>query len=158
MSLLTICDFTVLANYEAIEPMCIDWYNIGAMHRNNRVQFVDQLVILHSINKGSQLASSVHQFTQHNTPNVYRPSRLDRASAQAVCPFYCSPLAFMFGSYISPCGASVLLYYISPYILIAIFVAIGRDPLAQCYRAFVHVRAYSVFGRLRLNHVLPISS
>src|SRR5882762_6173504 len=115
MSLLTICDFTVLANYEAIEPMCIDWYNIGAMHRNNRVQFVDQLVILHSINKGSQLASSVHQFTQHNTPNVYRPLCLDCASAQAVCPFYCSPSAFMFGSYISPCGASVLLYYIGPY-------------------------------------------
>src|SRR5882762_11266859 len=125
MSLLTICDFTVLANYEAIEPMCIDWYNIGAMHRNNRVQFVDQLVILHSINKGSQLASSVHQFTQHNTPNVYRPLCLDCASAQAVCPFYCSPSAFMFGSYISPCGASVLLYYISPYILIANFYYIG---------------------------------
>jgi len=31
-----------------------------------------------------------------------------------------------------------------PYILIAIFVAIGRDPLARCYRAFVHVGAYSV--------------
>src|SRR5882762_2600214 len=31
-----------------------------------------------------------------------------------------------------------------PYVLIAIFVAIGRDPLARCYRAFVHVGAYSV--------------
>jgi hypothetical protein len=31
-----------------------------------------------------------------------------------------------------------------PYVVIAIFVTIGRDPLARCYRAFVHVGAYSV--------------
>jgi len=42
-----------------------------------------------------------------------------------VCPFYCSPSAFTFGSYISPCSESVLLYYISPYILIANFYYIG---------------------------------
>jgi len=40
-----------------------------------------------------------------------------------------------------------------PYVPIAISVAIGRDWLVRCYRAFVHVGAYSVISRLWLNHV-----
>src|ERR1700692_4966955 len=58
------------------------------------------------------------------------------------------------------CIRFILIYWpieslgMGPYVPIAISVAIGRDWLVRCYRAFVHVGAYSVIGRLLLNHVL----
>ena len=78
---------------------------------------------------------------------VHQPLHLAHTSAHAVNLFYCIILAHTY---------SLQFYYIGPYVFIAIFVAIGRDPLAQCYQAFVHVGAYSVISRLWLNHVVTL--